>query len=145
MRRCEASGSCQPPRRPSTTRTPRSGVMTTSVQPSTGRTMPSGSAADSRARTTVVPIAMTRWPGAPGERWLRKMQVGDPQPIAVAIRVDELDLGPLAEDETAGRRTGAPSLGGAVDWSAQLDDPTVAGQLRRQVQHSARAVRCHGV
>ena len=34
--RCDASGSCQPVSRPSTARTPRSGVMTTSVQPSPG-------------------------------------------------------------------------------------------------------------
>ena len=53
MSRCEASGSWKPVKRPSTTRTPRSGVMTRSVQLRVGMTSPDGSAAVSSARTTV--------------------------------------------------------------------------------------------
>lgn len=62
--RCDASGSCSPVRRPSTTRTPRSGVTTRSVQPAAARTTPSRPAADSTARTAVVPTATTRPPPA---------------------------------------------------------------------------------
>ena len=58
--RCDASGSCHPVSRPSTARTPRSGVITRSVQPSKGCTTPSSSTAVSSARTTVVPTAITR-------------------------------------------------------------------------------------
>ena len=58
--RCDASGSCQPVMRPSTARTPRSGVITSRVQPSAAPTVPSGAATDSSARTTVVPTAITR-------------------------------------------------------------------------------------
>ena len=59
-----ASGSCQPVSRPSTARTPRSGVMTTSVQPSPGCVVPDWSVTVSSARTTVVPMAITRPPAA---------------------------------------------------------------------------------
>ena len=65
-RRCDASGSCQPVRSPSTERTGRSGDTTVSVQPSLGCTCPCSSTTDSSARTTVVPTATTRPPGAPG-------------------------------------------------------------------------------
>ena len=59
-----ASGSCQPVSRPSTTRTPRSGVTTSSVQPSPGWARPSASDAVSSVRTTVVPVATTSPPAA---------------------------------------------------------------------------------
>ena len=57
-----ARGSCSPVRRPSTTRTPRSGVITRSVQPLEAIEFPSRSTELSSARTTVVPTAMTRPP-----------------------------------------------------------------------------------
>ena len=56
------AASCQPVTRPSTTRTGRSGPSTRSVQPCDGRTSPSTVAADSSARVTVVPTAITRPP-----------------------------------------------------------------------------------
>ena len=62
--RCDDSGSCQPVSRPSTTRTPRSGVTTVSVQPWPGCDRPRSSAVVSSARTTVVPTATTRRPSA---------------------------------------------------------------------------------
>src|SRR3954452_16137492 len=62
MSRCDASGSCQPVNNPSTANTPRSGVMTVSVQPSPGCTRPRASATVSSDRTTVVPMATTRPP-----------------------------------------------------------------------------------
>ncbi len=49
---------------PSTTDTPRSGSITSPVQPSPAATLPSGEAAVSSARTTVVPTAITRPPAA---------------------------------------------------------------------------------
>ena len=64
MSRCDASGSWKPVSSPSTTRTPRSGVMTRSVQPRVAITRPCSSAAVSSARTTVVPTAITRRPVA---------------------------------------------------------------------------------
>ena len=42
--RCDDSGSCQPVSRPSTARSPRSGVTTRLVQPSPAATVPSGAA-----------------------------------------------------------------------------------------------------
>ena len=62
--RCDDSGSCQPVTSPSTTRTPRSGVTTSSVQPRPGCDRPASSAVVSSARTTVVPTATTRRPSA---------------------------------------------------------------------------------
>jgi hypothetical protein len=53
---------CQPVISPSTTRTGRSGEMTSSVQPRAAMTNPSGRVADSMARVAVVPTAMIRWP-----------------------------------------------------------------------------------
>ena len=64
MDRCDARGSWKPVIKPSTTCTPRSGVITVSVQPRAARTRPVGSTADSSARTTVVPTATTRPPPA---------------------------------------------------------------------------------
>jgi FO synthase len=71
-----APGSCQPVTRPSTARTPRAGVITSGVQPAVARSRPSGPAADSSARVTVVPtgdhapparrVALTRAAVAPG-------------------------------------------------------------------------------
>ena len=46
--------------RPSTTRSARSGETVSRVQPAPARTVPSGAATVSRARTTVVPTAITR-------------------------------------------------------------------------------------
>src|SRR5689334_13992673 len=60
--RCVAFGSCSPVSRASTTRRPRSGVMTRSVQPREAITRPERSTLDSSARTTVVPTATTRPP-----------------------------------------------------------------------------------
>ena len=60
--RCDASGSCQPVSNPSTAVAPRSGVTTTSVQPSPACTTRCGRRPISSARTTVVPIAITRPP-----------------------------------------------------------------------------------
>jgi hypothetical protein len=48
--------------RPSTTRTPVSGVTTCDVQPDEGETSPSDDTDVSSARTTVVPAAITRPP-----------------------------------------------------------------------------------
>src|SRR4051794_10350117 len=62
MSRWDAFGSWNPVSRPSTTLTPRSGVITRSVQPRMATTRPCSSAADSSARTTVVPTAITGWP-----------------------------------------------------------------------------------
>ena len=50
--------------RPSTACTPRSGVIVSGVQPDAARTVPSGAAAVSSARVTVVPTAITRPPAA---------------------------------------------------------------------------------
>ena len=50
--------------RPSTARTPRSGVTIRFVQPSPAATTPSAPATVSSARTTVVPVAITRPPQA---------------------------------------------------------------------------------
>ena len=58
--RCDASGSCQPVMSPSTTRMRRSGVIIRFVQPLPAWTTPASSATVSSARTTVVPIAITR-------------------------------------------------------------------------------------
>src|SRR5690606_36120035 len=55
-------GSCRPVRRPSTACTPRSGVTTWSVHPAEARTRPEPSTDVSRARTEVVPTAITRPP-----------------------------------------------------------------------------------
>ncbi len=63
MSRWEDSGSCQPVMSPLTARRPRSGVITTSVQPAPAWTVPSSVAAVSSARTTV-PSATTRPPQA---------------------------------------------------------------------------------
>lgn len=59
-----ACGACSPVTRPVTTRAGRSGPSTRSVQPLAGCTAPSGVAADSSARATVVPTATTRPPAA---------------------------------------------------------------------------------
>src|SRR5262249_18426012 len=57
------------------------GVTTTSVQPSTGTTRPSGAAALSRARTAVLPAAMTRDPAA--RAWLTiRAGVTDPRNLS---------------------------------------------------------------
>src|SRR2546428_1874580 len=55
------TGSCKPDNKPSTDRTALPGWMKRRVNPRLDRT-PSGVHADSSARTTVVPIAMTRRP-----------------------------------------------------------------------------------
>jgi len=60
IRKCDERGSCSPVSSPSTARTPVCGVTTCEVQPAAGWTSPSGPTALSRARTTVVPAAITR-------------------------------------------------------------------------------------
>ena len=52
--------SCEPVRRPSIARSPRSGVTTRLVHPCPSDTVPSAAATVSSARTTVVPTAITR-------------------------------------------------------------------------------------
>ena len=67
-------GSCQPVIRPSIARRPRSGVMTSSVQPSPARRRPRVTV--SSARTTVVPTAITRPPRVDGVDQLARSRAG---------------------------------------------------------------------
>src|SRR4051794_4947643 len=60
--RCVDSGSCQPVSRPSSDRTGVAGVTIRSVHPRPGCTTPRSSVTVASARTTVVPVAITRPP-----------------------------------------------------------------------------------
>src|SRR5437762_3213660 len=121
MARWVARGSWKPVSRPSTTRTPRSGVMTRSVQPRRGTTRPARSTALSgvggrvgpgRPAAAIVGVGGRVAPAVEVvERGRREVEAGQPEAVGAGVQVQEGRGGSAGESEDLVGRDGGGSAG----------------------------------